>query len=487
MAEAAAIWRNLIAVRLGAQENSPSPRDPNSGNPEASAEIVDQLFQLPELPGYFSMTLGGRAVPCPEWSAEPVWQVCFWSPLPIPRLRTLCLASSRIGRHPEERPKWIAALRTAVCHCSPQQEALLTAPGMCTHAWVERLSDRLGVPRIVIQWIPADADIAWFEDQCAHRPRREFCLYAITLCDASNGPHLSEWNSVPDRLPMLLAAEVRALLVRGSGNLHRLILERLKLSSDSRPLTCILHDGCEPNELLETFIQMGAVPWIVNDPGRVNPQPEAPISPEPGAIPSALPAVIPWRDYVAHATRAPLRPRSGSEIENWEYFDRLLFGPQELSGALLSLIRILVSERVMASRYLIRSQQPVVCFTEQPVNLFPSLRVFRPHLSRWDFESYGIAIRREILKAMGGGPVMYGDDSLWRELSVDERPFFQIAQSQRSGKWVDWQVEKEWRVVGDVNLRWVRGDDAFVFVKMLSEVPLVQPYSRWPVIALEAL
>ncbi len=136
-------------------------------------------------------------------------------------------------------------------------------------------------------------------------------------------------------------------------------------------------------------------------------------------------------------------------------------------------------QRLLATRRLIRSPINVVCFTEWSPEQIVIRRRFRQHLSRWDFEGYGLCIDRNWLQQQGARPAIYGDQECWRRLSSRERPFFQLAHS-KSG--VAWRVEREWRHLGDVDLRELSPRQAIVFVRFEAEISLVSLESRWPVV-----
>jgi hypothetical protein len=160
-----------------------------------------------------------------------------------------------------------------------------------------------------------------------------------------------------------------------------------------------------------------------------------------------------------------------------------------LSGAALpsplrTLLEILTSGRLLASGRWTGNGQPVVSLTAQPLARWPELRTYRPHLGRWDFEPYGVGLSRDRLEKLGGRPVIYGDRQTQAELETVERIWFQMARTRRAGHAIDWTVEREWRVPGDIELRLFGHDEALVFVPDKESAEVVAPYSRWPVIAI---
>ena len=134
-----------------------------------------------------------------------------------------------------------------------------------------------------------------------------------------------------------------------------------------------------------------------------------------------------------------------------------------------------------------RGEQPVVSFTARQLSELSTLRVYRPHLKRWDFEPYGIAIRRNRLEALGAQPVMYGDESTWRQLSETERSYFQVAQTtkQFGRQPIDWTEEQEWRHIGDVDMSGIAAREVLVFVPTIEEANHVARLSLWPTVVIE--
>lgn len=126
----------------------------------------------------------------------------------------------------------------------------------------------------------------------------------------------------------------------------------------------------------------------------------------------------------------------------------------------------------------------MVCLTAVPVYQLSALRTYRAHRHRWDFEPYGIAIRRDWLERRGARPVTYGGDAEWQRLAVEDRPWFQRRNSRRgrSGRTLDWTVEQEWRIRGDLDLTSLPATAAFVFVPDEAAAARIADSSRWPVL-----
>ncbi|MCA9172737.1 MAG: hypothetical protein KDB23_33990, partial [Planctomycetales bacterium] len=67
-------------------------------------------------------------------------------------------------------------------------------------------------------------------------------------------------------------------------------------------------------------------------------------------------------------------------------------------------------------------------------------------------------------------------------LDSQSRPYFQRATSvTRSGRTLDWTVEREWRFWGNVPLSELGPADAFLFVPTQAEALSLQEDSPWSV------
>jgi hypothetical protein len=157
--------------------------------------------------------------------------------------------------------------------------------------------------------------------------------------------------------------------------------------------------------------------------------------------------------------------------------------PQADHSAVAALERILIQQQLLASRKTNRGGNAVVCWTEVPLLQLPSLRQFRPHRMRWDFESFGLCISKTWLAEQGARPVRYGDESTWTQLADSERPYFQLNHpaDKRTPESIDWSMEQEWRNVGDLDLRDLPADQGFVFVPDAESASRIARVSRWPI------
>ena len=193
----------------------------------------------------------------------------------------------------------------------------------------------------------------------------------------------------------------------------------------------------------------------------------------------------PWK-YLSHWTRRQDGPWPDQDQNEW--LDELILEhPDRDRSALASLKRIACQKQLLSSKSSIRGSHEVVCFTATPLLRWSSLRSYRPHRGRWDFEPYGICINRQWLKQVGTRPVIYGDDHDWQRLSGAQRPFFQHRfgrNASAASRW-DWAVEQEWRYPSTLSLDYLPAKAAFLFVPTRQEAEVLTKFSRWQVVYLE--
>jgi hypothetical protein len=283
-----------------------------------------------------------------------------------------------------------------------------------------------------------------------------------------------------DEWAVSFCREVRVVYVRPNGNIQRMLMTRLSEAMDER--RCLIYspsDRAIPRHLRD-LVDRGAILCRTAAPKR-SAQTPRPVRLDVQSRRTRVQSLNDFRfaDFVAHFTRR----QTGAWLDQAEseYLDSLLLGKHsDQRGPLAALKRILVQQQLIANNRLTRDASRVVCFTGRPLDEFARLRKFRSHLARWDFEPYGIAVRRAALVRLGGRRVQYGDEQTWAQTATADRPFFQIAGATT----VDWTVEDEWRVLGDIDLCKLAVDDAIVFVARPDEADGLAALSRWPIVAL---
>jgi hypothetical protein len=165
-------------------------------------------------------------------------------------------------------------------------------------------------------------------------------------------------------------------------------------------------------------------------------------------------AFEPW-PYLTHYTREADGAWPGES--QYDYLNWLRNDASPARASFATLLRILRERRLRAAGRFIRGGTPVTCWTELPPDRVASLRGWRRGLRRWNFTPYGIAVPRATLETLGARPVRYDSD--------DADPF---TQAPRSGSY-DWTAEREWRVVGDVDLSCLPDTETIVLTAMADE------------------
>ncbi|MBM3302703.1 MAG: hypothetical protein FJY85_22475 [Deltaproteobacteria bacterium] len=180
--------------------------------------------------------------------------------------------------------------------------------------------------------------------------------------------------------------------------------------------------------------------------------------------------------FLVHYTRSCPGPWPGQTIA--EYCRSLVDGCENSAHtAFHTLHRILTERLIRGSNRLTRGPERVVSFTECLPGELNRLIKWHRGLIRWSFEPYGIAIRRKLLWILGASQVVYGDEELYLRLPQDDKYRFQLLKSGGS----DWSREKEWRLIGDLNLKDVAKENFIVLVSEPHEAVIIEEAFDCPV------
>ena len=393
--------------------------------------------------------------------AQQRWlgQVCPTSwPLSVHR-RSVALVSSRLSKRLDLETAWLDRLRQQLASLQSQSESV----------------------QVLVGEQAAGAELV--EAGC-----RLYGIPIVRLQPDPSAPADSDTTPLVDRALFALADEVRVLSCRSRGNIARLI-ERHLLDPDRRAVPIyvpaeLLH--CLPAEQRQLVQRQPALVAGLTPNSRLSPDGQATLatwrrhsaSPQAAAIvapPHDHPLVSP-AEWLCHWTRPSTGPWPGESRQ--QYFEALLQTDSDRS-ALSSLRRIVSEQCLRGSRLAIRGGHLVVAFTAVPLTEFRHRRVFRGHRQRYDFEPWGLAIRRSALQGLR--PVIYGCSEDWKSLPVADRPWFQKATLDGI---TDTVAEQEWRVAGDLDLQPLSASDVVVFVDNPDDAVNLQPDCRWPVMVL---
>lgn len=439
---------------------------------------------------------------------------CF--PRELLSFRRLSIASSRLPQRLDCAFHWFRFLSGAFQSSHPDSTIVPVVTAAAGSELISRACDLFGFSKLLIRvpaedgfpdrFASADDVRAWLEfgqsflsDPGSDQAAEVLTLLVSPLYGEAAGEATAEpLHSAPlaDRLIFSVADRICIPQVRSRGNISLLINSHLNDPDRARvPLQIAADPQGKFPEFLQRLPELW-IPWSIIDSGntaffRDDPatagdvsttKNESPIPQEllplPGSNPLADPA-----QWLCHWTRSAAGNWPGETRE--EYLDTLILASDPVDrSAMATLLRIVADQRIRASSHAIRGSFAVTAFTAVPLAEFRRRRVFRNHRHRFDFEPWGIAIRRDVLSQFGARPVLYGSDEFWKELSADDRPFFQKATSDGITDTIE---EQEWRLFGDVDLGALPLQSLCVFVDSEADARLLNAVCGWPICIVPAL
>jgi len=427
------------------------------------------------------------------------------------------IVCSQLGRHHQRLEQWPHLLDSALRSLHRDHSCLLSVPGITLHAPAAQFAQAAQL-RSVELCLPAKSIDA--ARQPAHW-LKELLLWVTNRREQSTGPHTiyvspelpdSQQSTsladfpFQDRASICLADHVLAVSVRPKGNIAGLLSQRLQ--EEEFPAGSLFlavqrsrSGDAKGSSATTQWLDQGAVGWVVlqrpedqltsfsrcqlaNSPStrRVGPSPTGSFQ---TLIQFCVPASRLWTNnspswpYLAHCTRGSTG-RLPQESEA-AYFDRLWqAGSVHPSHPLLTLVRILREQRLRGTTWLTRGNLPSISLSAVPLKQLLSRRHFQSHLGRWDWEPYGLLFHQMYLHQ--ARQVIYGRHSEFRQLSEEDRVYFQPVDSK-----YDWSQEREWRVLGDLDLRSLPVEAVTVFVRSRLEAVQLARESRFPVVWTEGI
>ena len=414
------------------------------------------------------------------------------------------VASSRLSQKLDQETDWFDAVRTIGVQSVGGHALLMTATGTTADPFVCRIGKLFSVPVVRFEPMPTKLARPWIArqlnstaDSNALRlgtPLSAFYCWLNAPLDNESPKKVGvakPRRGDADRLLASLATMSLLLLVRNGGNVLATSKQRLQIQTGSATRILINPNLTKP-KVTDQLLAAGAAGWwLAGTPAKNHetaPASRLPTldSSEPTESTTDYETIafeeVKNQPFLIHWTRR--RVGAWPDQTQDEYLDDLIFrSARRRHNEFAALCRILASRKILASNKLTRARREVTCLSDLTLKEMISKRVFRSHLSRWDFEPYGIAFKRNFfLRQFGARPVIYGGEAEWQSLDDDQKPYFQMRKSK--GDKIDWQEEKEWRVIGDVDLNQVGSEDAVVFVGRASEVAAVADLSIWPVVVL---
>lgn len=420
------------------------------------------------------------------WFSGCDWQ---WSSIP-PVGRRHAIVTSRLPRLIDPHAAWLAALWAAVSQAGHNHSVLVVGHGTAGESLLRRAAHRAGVPFVEL-WESATAGFPNESMSVEHLVVRVRPIPSRGVFANSNDS--DDWRNTPerDRAVIAWADEVIALRVRAGGNLHVLLRDRLRAGVGGVLLAEL--PGETPTPVRDELLALGAQVWSLNENELKLPLPKG----EKGEVDTceasfasrlrSLPEADGW-EFLTHTTRAC--PGAWPRQSEDDYLDSLLDGRGDADhSALGTLIRIVTQRRLCASNRLIRGGHRVVSFTAVPLVELPTLHRYRGHLARWDFEPYGICLRREWLERCGTRRVLYGGEAEWGVTPAADQPFFQCVRELDRVTWsggappdtIDWSAEREWRHLGDLDLSNATPNDVLLFVPTRDDARRLASVCPWSI------
>lgn len=350
----------------------------------------------------------------------------------ILELNHVAVVCSRLGRSAQLHRHIGKVLASSAMRCREQRSRWLVARKSAIAPWISRASELFRVP---ITWLAINEPADMMVQYDGTLPRDD------AVCR--------------DSVVVFLADQVEAAYVRRGGMIEASLERRLRCEDRTSIQVAVTPSRrCAGKSL----IQLGAIGryWqsdeVVDDSGS-----------------KIRVADEDWTrtrgEWLIHCTRACQQNWPDETMQ--QYRDALLIGERDAMnrGPWDALTRILRSGRLVASATASHRKQPVVCFSALPLQQLLTKRCFRPHLGRWDYEPFGIAVRLKAAQKIGIRPVIYGEPCQRSELPKAEQYRFHPV-----GTTVDWREENEWRSCRNVNLREFHPSDVRVFAAMEQSV-----------------
>ncbi len=415
------------------------------------------------------------------------------------------IVSSQLGRHGRDLPHWPRLMESALRFACRNKSRMLICPGTTLAEIVEHFCLTAGLPTLKALCDDETDFSRWFlhhalDDSLIGQRNTDHEILFISPATGESHASLSE-TPLQDRLAIVLADRVFSCKIRPAGNLETLVDARL---TEARFPCASLMVALDHTQSLARqrrsaqWLSRGAVGWLLSDPHscknanlvRCNSsRMSARLARHTQQICSALPGS--WHTlhepddwpYLVHCTRGLLGPLPEESIAS--YRNRVLvLGDSIQEQPLETLARICKEQRLRASSTITRT--PTRCVSLSAVPLVPLLhrRQFRSHLNRWDWEPYGLLIRRNVLVTMGAQQVLYGGEKEFDALSSEQRPFFQPVYRKNPNA-ESWASEREWRIIDDLRLDRLPFDSVLIFVRTQFEARQFARTSPWPVLWVE--
>lgn len=398
----------------------------------------------------------------------------------------ISIVSSRLGRRLDRKTWWFDTLRTAAMQIDRNRESLLAVEGTATFEYVKRAAELFEIDRLLVRtpdhridgvekWLDRTAiEIMKYESVSL-----ESCLWISPVVTGNTCADGGYRVSFADEFSIRAVRRVVCIDCRKGGTIERTLQQVLDGRTEDAPIV-VVHDRDSADSASGKLIESGAVAWHQQPVERS----EATVvgasrdtRASPGCPPNTGGPLTHPENWLCHWTRATTG--EWSDRSRNEFLDQLILGDHESDrSALATLLRMIGQKRIRGTTSS-AGAIATVSFTEVGLTEFRERRIFRRHKQRYDFESWGIAIRRSSLEQSGARAVRYVDEDSAQ--ASEEKPEFVQRATNRNGS-VDWRAEREWRFPGDVELATFNITDVVVFVDSRTDAEIVRRVSVWSVV-----
>ncbi|MFH0959729.1 MAG: hypothetical protein V1897_13605 [Pseudomonadota bacterium] len=366
---------------------------------------------------------------------------------------------------------------------SPDTPWVLKTIGLANFAFKNRwtlISSCGTIPYLLVSWLAKgksaiiilDSPLPLMSDE---RTRQQFTHEFLNIFDAEKTLFISEFGTgvLPSATQRMRKRDVMAVTladvlmpceVRRDGNMEQLIMservkgkimfrDKIRCAQESTTNQVARNSETISEEFKSIVAARPSVPKKTCLENKTKVFPET-IHPEND-----------FTDYFFHYTRACFGPWPGQSWADYLYelTENALGSGHE---ALDTLRRILKERRIRASGRWIRGAHQVVSFTERLPEEFNMICKWRRGLMRKTFEPFGIAVRKTELIKRGAIKASYGSDEHYNNMTEEMKPFFQKSSSSCA----DWSMEKEWRLLGDLDLDNLNQSDWFAIVPNFKDL-----------------
>jgi hypothetical protein len=379
--------------------------------------------------------------------------------------RFAAIVSSHSRRTPEWSIEWKNRLIWSLMECKRRDETVLYSLKTPIGFWIQSFARQIAVDCVQV--------VDQSDQHDAHENFRQSFI-AYEECNEANDPQ-SDLSHLPiaDRTLFALADRVYILRADEGSKTEQLAIRwndirrndetdrRLIVFSGSIPATSPLRSFAMEVAIEGTQRTSSSLMWHAHCAAK-----------QAANLASACHSIIITHDgveqsrlnsddYLVHCTRGRGGPYPNQSVRN--YADEMLLHAEDVDASPFdTLNRILIERRLLPTSFLKIDQSPSISFSQVPLLELLKRRSYQRHVKRWDWEPYGIAIRKQVLvERFETREVIYHDGNADK---IDESQRWLCQPStDRSGQH-DWRSEREWRCPKPIRLSELKYEEAFVFV-----------------------